>query len=151
MLEGFMGRLPAHSSYSRWAGGRRPLLITRQRFEKTILRFKRMNASNKLLRRILWSCSLNNALCSLNLIIKCVSSNISILLFPSAKTFVTHHIKINQLLSATCFSFQNLFSGIKYGILIVCICKHTIHMTLVDLKKSLYRFCVDQNGYAVKK
>ena len=42
---------------------------------------------------------------------------------------VTHHIKTNQLSSAICFSFHNFVSDVKYGILIVCICKNTFHGT----------------------
>ena len=43
--------------------------------------------------------------------------------------YVTHHIKTNQLLSATCSSCLNLVSDVKDGILVVCICKNTIHAT----------------------
>ena len=38
---------------------------------------------------------------------------------------VTHHIETDQLMSAICFSF----SKDKYGILIVYICKNTVHAT----------------------
>ena len=43
--------------------------------------------------------------------------------------FVTHHIKTNQLLSATCFSFQNLAFTIKDGIHIVLKWKDTFQAT----------------------
>ena len=45
---------------------------------------------------------------------------------------MTHHIKTNQLLAATGFSFQNEASDVKDAILIVRICKDTHLMPLVN-------------------
>ena len=55
--------------------------------------------------------------------------------------YKTHHIEIDKLSSATCFSFQILASDVKDGILIVCICKD-IFQAYSQLKQiiSLFQF-----------
>ena len=57
---------------------------------------------------------------------------------------VTHHIEINQLASATCFSFHNLASDITFGILIVCIYKDTFQATKQILL--LFVFGIHKSG-----
>ena len=56
-----------------------------------------------------------------------------------------------QLSAATCFSFLDLASDVKYAIIIVCICKKTHSKPLVNSTKSLYCFVWTEAWDALKE